>query len=150
MVLTVAPSQVLNCQTLQTLDLSKNRIQSITGIGNLINLKCLNLSSNRLDYLPDDIVLCSKLIEFKCYNNLLTARSFPLNFNDLSALMYLNISDNKMDELTHGLVQLALSISTVFIHDNQWTDSRLVAITDSTPMDSVKKIVGTVYDVRYD
>jgi Leucine-rich repeat (LRR) protein len=91
------PDPINMCFTLHTLNVSGNRLQSITGIGSLTNLKSLDVSGNRLDYLPEDMIFCSRLVEFKCNQNRLTCRSFPANFNELSALIYLNISDNKIE-----------------------------------------------------
>ena len=133
------PLPIFSCISLTCLNLSCNKLVSISGIRNLVNLKLLNVSGNRLDYLPDDLCDLKQLVDFNCSNNQLTSRSFPIALFD-STLTNLDISNNQVSDVSPRLISLSTGIAGLKLHCNKWPNP-LNQITEETPLESIKMIL---------
>ena len=80
---------------LKVIDVSRNQIQTIpASINNFVNIRELDLSSNRLAVLPDELLQLGHLKTLTCKNNLLNSDSLPKDFGKCPALESLNLSGN--------------------------------------------------------
>lgn len=79
----------------------------------------LNVSSNKLKYLPMDIGYMSCLEIFIASDNELT--SLPHSFHLLKSLKVINISKNKISDLNHNLISLGSNLTNLDLSSNQFT-----------------------------
>ena len=70
--LTHLPPTLLSAFKIITLELSGNRLISLDGIGELVNLLDLYIDDNLLEYLPEEVSLLSKLKKLSAKRNKLT------------------------------------------------------------------------------
>lgn len=83
-------------KTLKLLNLSNNRLCKVDKLffAKMPNLVALNLSNNRMKFVPLDIVLCRNLVTIDLSNNQLT--NLPYTIVYLRKLAELNISSNQI------------------------------------------------------
>ncbi|XP_035751137.1 malignant fibrous histiocytoma-amplified sequence 1 homolog isoform X3 [Egretta garzetta] len=128
--LRVLPPAVLSNPVLESLDLDRNKLRSITGISKLCNLKKLILSKNEIVDFPNEIqsLVCLEKLELNqnqirvipegVFSHLPRLKHLRLNNNRLSALpmdlaacrgslQYLNISNNLFRTFPQPVLQLA-------------------------------------------
>lgn len=100
------PTAVWLCQSLQHLDLSRNKLGLLVpDIGNLSNLVLLNVVQCDLRTLPNEIGFCADLTEIDLMGNRI--ESLPESMRDLKKLQVLRMSfvaftsllDNYMEQL---------------------------------------------------
>lgn len=121
-------SKLSNEIQLKIFDLSYNRIISLLGFNNLINLEELNLSNNyisdeQLDYLSN----LYKLKSLNLSNNNIKRDSFVQVLSSLGSIEKINLSNNNIESITfnkkcQSLVQIELEankISSFTIANNQ-------------------------------
>jgi hypothetical protein len=116
---------------------------SVSGIGLLSELQYLDLTQNKLDYLPDDICQLVKLKELKVAKNNLTARSIPTDLFT-APISLLDLSENKLTKLPLDLVYELCKLSTVLLHGNNWSAPELQRITSNSPQEDIKLVL-TIY-----
>jgi hypothetical protein len=127
------------------LDLSQNQIVSITGIGELHGLEQLDLSQNRLDYLPDDMGQLRQLKELRLAKNRLTTRGIPLElFN--TPLATLDISENRLKNISLELCRSFSNVPVLLLHGNQWEAIELQKVAQNTPQEEVKQFISLCLD----
>ncbi|KAI8897953.1 hypothetical protein BC833DRAFT_591698 [Globomyces pollinis-pini] len=141
MSLEVVPSVIFRVETLTRLNLSGNKLVSITKIGSLKSLEYLDVACNCLDYLPDDLCLLENLKELLINGNQLTARSLPYNFEALKSLKVLDISNNKLATLETNVALFWQTIS-VTLYGNPWENATLLKINQSMTDEEVQNILG--------
>lgn len=141
--LLVAPSQMFFIHSLRKLDLSKNKLHSIRGIGSLINLTDLDLSINILEYVPDEICALGNLLFLNISNNHLENRSLPPKLLSLS-FSSLDISENSFS-MTPELLDCLSKSDSISIHSNLWAETALAAITSDTNEDEVKLVIKNLH-----
>ncbi|KAJ3367503.1 hypothetical protein HDU91_001363, partial [Kappamyces sp. JEL0680] len=144
LVLTAVPSLLFSVVSLKQLDLSQNNLVTVTGIGTLVGLSDLDLSGNRLDYLPDDLCCLTNLKFVNLSNNLLTLRSFPAGFLDQAALSSIDVSENRMTQMTTELAQFLVKAESAIIHTNPWESSDLRNMAADASDEQVKKMLSTL------
>ncbi|XP_054131028.1 malignant fibrous histiocytoma-amplified sequence 1 homolog isoform X2 [Melozone crissalis] len=128
--LRVLPPSVLSNSMLESLDLDRNKLRSITGISKLCNLKKLILSKNEFVDFPNEIqsLVCLERLELNqnqiqiipegVFSHLPRLKHLRLNNNRLCALprdlaacggslQYLNISNNLFRTFPQPVLQLA-------------------------------------------
>ncbi|XP_057881488.1 malignant fibrous histiocytoma-amplified sequence 1-like isoform X6 [Melospiza georgiana] len=128
--LRVLPPSVLSNTMLESLDLDRNKLRSITGISKLCNLKKLILSKNEFVDFPNEIqsLVCLERLELNqnqiriipegVFSHLPRLKHLRLNNNRLCALprdlaacggslQYLNISNNLFRTFPQPVLQLA-------------------------------------------
>uniref|UniRef100_A0A663ETG7 Leucine rich repeat containing 69 n=1 Tax=Aquila chrysaetos chrysaetos TaxID=223781 RepID=A0A663ETG7_AQUCH len=128
--LRVLPPAVLSNPGLESLDLDRNKLRSITGISKLCNLKRLILSKNEIVDFPTEIqsLVCLEKLELNqnqirvipegVFSHLPRLKHLRLNNNRLGALpkdltacqgslQYLNISNNLFRTFPQPVLQLA-------------------------------------------
>ncbi|KAM4779711.1 malignant fibrous histiocytoma-amplified sequence 1 homolog isoform 1-T1 [Cyanocitta cristata] len=128
--LRVLPPAVLSNSMLESLDLDRNKLRSITGISKLCNLKKLILSKNEFVDFPSEIqsLVCLERLELNqnqiriipegVFSHLPRLKHLRLNNNRLCALprdlaacqgslQYLNISNNLFRTFPQPVLQLA-------------------------------------------
>jgi hypothetical protein len=99
------PSQIGNLINLKTLDLVCNNVTSCpTEIGNLKNLNCLCLNSNKLTSIPVEIGNLKNLETLELSNNKLT--SIPSELGNLKKLQTLLLCWNKLTYIPTELSNL--------------------------------------------
>ena len=87
------PTEILQLQNLQTLNLGGNQLTSIpTEISQLQNLQTLNLEGNQLTSIPKEILQLQNLTDLNLRKNQLT--SIPKEIGQLKNLQTLNLRDN--------------------------------------------------------
>ncbi|XWS10879.1 hypothetical protein CRYUN_Cryun38cG0035900 [Craigia yunnanensis] len=93
------PQSLTNCQLLENLDVSNNKLQGNipAALGNLGNLKHLNLAHNNLSgNIPPDLGwTCGTLVELDLSGNKLSG-GFPETFKSCKALQKLNLGNNQL------------------------------------------------------
>lgn len=134
------PSPLLGIDGLQKLDLSQNKLVTIVNIGNLYNLTHLDLSSNMLDFLSDDICNLTKLKELNLSGNKLTTRGLPLKLFDLN-ISKLDLSGNRLAPMPLELSQGLIGVQVILIHDNPWEAPELTNIEAGMPQEEIKAIL---------
>ncbi len=114
--LTAIPSFIGDLQTLCTMNISYNDIDTISPeIGKLTNVNLLDVSSNNLSYLPDEICNMEGLEHLSLNNNNLTV--LPDSIQKLKKLWYLQISNNRISREEIERVRKALPNLTWYRHD---------------------------------
>jgi Leucine-rich repeat (LRR) protein len=102
------PTTIWMCSSLETLDLSRNKINLLVpDIGNLQNLQFINLSQCNLSTLPSEIGFCAELREIILMGNQI--ESLPDTLKECDNLEYLRMSyrhfctmlDSYMDNLIY-------------------------------------------------
>lgn len=77
------------------IDVSRNQIATIpASINNFVNVIELDLSTNRIIRLPDELLQLKHLKTLTCKNNLLNSDSLPKEFGTCPTLQTLNLSGN--------------------------------------------------------
>jgi Leucine-rich repeat (LRR) protein len=90
---------------LQRLEFPNNQLSSLPPeIGNLVNLRDLDLSHNNLSSLPPEIGNLSSLVQLKLPNNQLSA--LPAEIGNLSILRLLYLFDNQLTILPPEIAKL--------------------------------------------
>lgn len=102
------PTTVWLCVSVNTLDLSRNKIGLLVpDIGNLQKLTHLNLSQCNLTTLPAEIGFCSELIEIILMANQI--ESLPDTLRDCNKLMYLKMSYRSFSSLLDSYMENLIS-----------------------------------------
>ena len=97
----------LSPQTLVTLIIERTSIDKLpTNVGDLISLKELRLSANRLTSLPADLGRLTQLQKLNVSDNIL--HFIPSSVSQLTSLRSLNVSNNRLLYLPPELHQLSL------------------------------------------
>lgn len=82
-------------ERLAIIDVSRNNIATIpASINNFVNIIELDLSTNRIVKLPDELLQLKHLRILTCKNNHLNGDSLPKDFGSCPALQTLNFSGN--------------------------------------------------------
>jgi len=90
-------SKIGNLKNLKVLELQNNKITKLPStIGNLKNLQKLQLYKNRLSSLPDEFRNLVRLEDLSLAQNKFT--KFPKSFENLTSLNTLDMSDNLIDD----------------------------------------------------
>jgi Leucine-rich repeat (LRR) protein len=120
-VLTSVPAFIKNCNSVTSIDLSKNKIVKITNgsLSELTHLNQLNLSHNKLECLENNsfsTVNTTSNIQFLDLSNNKLSKIEQAAFKGLDNLTVLNLNENLLDDLNGILSHLAtlewLNIST--------------------------------------
>lgn len=91
-------------QEVESLILKHNLLTHVPeNIGKFSNLKCLDISSNNLSFLPDVLVYCP-LTSLIAKNNNFTNESLPKTFTVTSTLRELNLSGNNLTNFPEQIV----------------------------------------------
>ena len=106
-----------HCKDLEKLSVASNSIREISGIGNLVKLKRLNLLRNQLTRLPEEIGSLVNLTRFDVANNLLT--EVPADISNLRGLKHLNLECNMLSELPVAFGKLECEVLN--LSKNQFT-----------------------------
>lgn len=102
------PTTVWLCVSINTLDLSRNKIgHLVPDIGNLQNLTHLNLSQCNLATLPAEVGFCADLIEIVLMANQI--ESLPDTLKDCKKLMYLKMSYRSFSSLLDSYMENLIS-----------------------------------------
>jgi Leucine-rich repeat (LRR) protein len=125
---------------LTRLDLSQNHIVTVTGIGQLTGLEYLDLSQNKLDYLPDDFSELVKLKELRVAKNKLTARGIPVEMFT-PTLSFLDLSENNFTKLPPELAIHLSKLTSISLHGNHWNAPELSRIDVNTPPEDVTSVL---------
>ena len=109
------PDYVFNQTELVELNLSNNNLGNAlqSQIGNLQNLKVLNLSNNKFTGVPAEVGHLKNLEILDLSNNLLTG--LPNELGNLSKLKILNLSGNNYSEMDLAGIRKNLPSSTVIV-----------------------------------
>ncbi|KAM9845420.1 uncharacterized protein ACBR49_012152 [Aulostomus maculatus] len=129
---------------LKELNLRGNRLTELSSLSSLISLTDLNLSSNKLPYLPEDIfrnVTALENLDLSenqltslpevIFSNLFRIQALHLHKNQLSKIdaqlfkdqefiQQLYLSDNQLQSLPMGLLDVFVLQATVRLHGNPW------------------------------
>lgn len=129
---------------LKELNLKGNKLTELSSLRSLTSLSDLNLSSNQLSNLPEDIFRNLTTLEYldlsenqltwlpeTIFSDLLGIKAIHLNKNNLSKLdanlfegqaliLQLYLSDNKLETLPLGLLDPFAIQHTVRLHGNPW------------------------------
>jgi len=118
--LTVLPPEIGQLVNLKELDLSYNQLNDLpVEIFRLVNLVNLNLNNNRLNALPETIRQLSDLMTFYVSNNLLTA--IPPEIGQLKKLTNLDLTYNHLQgQLTSAIGHLP-KLTNLFLKGNGLT-----------------------------
>ncbi|KAL7056025.1 hypothetical protein AAHC03_021146 [Spirometra sp. Aus1] len=108
--LTKVPDEVRKVPNLRIVDLSLNKIRTVDAwIGLLKHVKLLNLSDNRLSYLPVEVTQLTKLETLLVSKNMLKTLAPPSSLANFSALTNLRTVDFSCNCLTDFPVELCSS-----------------------------------------
>lgn len=115
------PLEVFNlCEVLRNLDLSKNKISFLPDdIAKLKHLKLFNLDTNKLQKLPDSMVNMKKLEVFNISNNCII--SLPMSFSNLSNLKQVYLNNNSFKYFPLQLLGLP-NLEVVELSNNKITE----------------------------
>lgn len=115
------PAEVFNLnEILRNLDLSRNKISYLPDdIATLKVLKQLNVDGNRLEKLPDSIVNLKKLEMINASNNVISA--LPLMFSNLTNLKQLYLNNNGFQHFPLQLLGLP-NLDVVELSNNKITE----------------------------
>lgn len=108
------PSGLSEYKLLDYLNIPKNRIRNLNGIGSLTNLHYLNLSGNRISEIPDEIENLQNLFELDLSNNRI--KKVNTGITKLKNLKILNLKGNKIPFVELKRIIQALP-NTNIIHD---------------------------------
>lgn len=109
------PTTVWLCQSLQFLDLSRNKPGLLVpDVGNLINLTSLNVVQCNLSTLPPEISFCAKLTEIDLMSN--NIESLPETLRDLKQLETLRMSYSAFSSLLDSYMEQLISKSMIFLY----------------------------------
>lgn len=117
---------------------------SVTGIGCLNTLTDLDLSGNALDYLPDDFRQLPNLKTLNLSVNYLTNRSFPKDLFKELTLRALNISENRISQMTREFLVYFKDIESISIHTNPWEHPELDFIKINSTEGEVRSALATL------
>jgi leucine-rich repeat protein SHOC2 len=118
--LSILPTSIGNLADLKLLDLYKNNLKFIPErIGNLSKLTNLNLNHNQITTLPESICQLTNLTSLVLSDNQLT--SLPANIGNLSNLVRLYIRGNLLTSLPPSMGNL-FNLREIYIDDNPWID----------------------------
>ena len=107
--LTTIPDCIFQrAHSLHSLQLDNNDITSLPScIGLFKKLIVLDISSNDMTFICDEICHMSKLRTFIAKNNKLTTSSFPKDFGLLQSLEVVNVSGNQIDSMPPQFTELS-------------------------------------------
>jgi Leucine-rich repeat (LRR) protein len=115
--LTPIPEKVFLCEHLIVLELANCSIDEIPkAIGQLKNIKKLNLDDNNLYQLPDEICQLEQLTDLSIINNRLEI--LPRNIGNLSKLQKLFLNENKIRTLPDSIQNLKI-LTELTLNNNQ-------------------------------
>jgi leucine-rich repeat protein SHOC2 len=118
--LSILPTSIGNLAELKLLDLYKNNLKVIPeSIGNLAKLTNLNLNHNQIATLPERIGQLTNLTSLVLSDNQLT--SLPANIGNLSNLARLYIRGNLLTSFPSSMGNLS-NLREIYIDDNPWID----------------------------
>jgi leucine-rich repeat protein SHOC2 len=118
--LATLPESIGDLVDLRKLDLSKNQLTMIPDrISNLASIIWLDLSSNRLANLPEDISKLVNLMELNLAGNALT--NLPNSICNLVDLTDLNLANNQLTSLPTSIRKL-INLRLLDLTDNPLTD----------------------------
>jgi hypothetical protein len=134
------PAPLFFISSLRKLDLSQNHLVSISGIGELRELEQLDISQNRLEYLPDEMGQLKKLKELRLAKNRLNARSIPLDLFQ-NGLVTLDLSENKFKIINSELARAFSNVPVLLLHGNIWEVVELQKIVQNTTQEEIKQLI---------
>lgn len=98
------PKEVFACQSLECVNLNSNLIRNISEVYSSETLKSLDLSSNKLETIPRSINKLDRLMSLDLSHNKL--ETLPAEIGQLSALRSLNLRDNYLRSLPEEIGSL--------------------------------------------
>ncbi len=115
--LTETPNYVFTRKTLETLDLSNNRLTGAlqAEIRQLQNLRVLNLANNQFTGVPAEVGQLANLEVLDLSNNNITG--LPLELGNLSNLKKLNLKGNDYSKVDLGQIKEKLPDTTIILVD---------------------------------
>jgi hypothetical protein len=118
--LTALPESIGNLTNLKTLNLEENGLRELPeSIGNLTNLETLDLYMNELSALPKSIGNLTNLETLNLYGNYLSA--LPESIGNLTNLKTLNLEGNGLRELPKSIGNLT-NLETLDLYANELTE----------------------------
>uniref|UniRef100_A0A8D0B5N3 Uncharacterized protein n=1 Tax=Salvator merianae TaxID=96440 RepID=A0A8D0B5N3_SALMN len=118
---TKVPNAVSNLSSLQSLDLSFNKIDRVFPLDFfcLNNLTSLSIAGNRISDLHSDLFSnLSRLQELNLQNNIITEIKEPFSDN-LKMLETLILNQNNLDSLSKGIFRYLISLRSLNLADNR-------------------------------
>jgi len=115
------PKQLLGLRTLRSLNLRANRLSMVPTelCERLVDLEFLNLSENRIQYLPENISSLARLRTFRLQSNELT--ELPDGIGRLPLLTELRLEHNHLERLPGAIGKLS-TVKTLTLSYNQLTE----------------------------
>jgi hypothetical protein len=114
--------QVIQKTDIETVLLNHNLLASVPlSVVQFTNLKVLDISSNNVAFIPNELNQCSQLVTFVAKNNKLTNESFSKTFlSECTAIKEINISGNQLAHFPDQLLELT-SLKYLYLGGNQIT-----------------------------
>src|SRR3990167_8659311 len=105
--------------TLLSFDISNNQIQAIgmDGFKGLVQLTDLNLSNNKLKFIPATLANLKNLKKFDCSKNKLA--TIPDSLCKLPTLTYLDLSNNELVVIQNGIIGLMNELQFISLQNNK-------------------------------
>ncbi len=123
------PDEISQLKKITTLDLSNNKLSSISPhLLKIKNLESLNLSENEIKSLPKEIEQLTNLQSLNCYKNYLT--SIPEEIGRLTKLKSLNLEENDITSLPSDIfllqntdINLRMNFNSDYTAVDKWIES---------------------------
>ncbi|MBF0452348.1 MAG: hypothetical protein HQK75_16720, partial [Candidatus Magnetomorum sp.] len=110
------PDSLINLEQLEHINLSNNYFYHLADSIGAMNLSSLDISENRLKYLPDDICSIQSLTELNVSNNQLV--NLPACIGNIQTLSIFNASGNQLTHLPESLFTIE-PLTKLYLSDNR-------------------------------